>query len=48
LGYYLDYHFAAGSAIWLTALVMFMTLFAGYGAAYRATSRSVLEGLRIE
>jgi putative ABC transport system permease protein len=48
LGYYLDYHFAAGSAAWLTTLVMFMTVLAGYGAAYRTTRRSVLEGLRIE
>jgi putative ABC transport system permease protein len=48
LGYYLDYHFAAGSAAWLTTLVLLMTLLAGYVAARRATRQSVLEGLRIE
>jgi putative ABC transport system permease protein len=48
LGYYLDYHFAAGSAVWLTTLVMIMTLIAGWVAAINATRQSVLDGLRIE
>ena len=48
LGYYLDYHFAAAAAAWLVALVMIMTVVAGYGAATRANRQSIIDGLHVE
>jgi putative ABC transport system permease protein len=48
LGYYLEYHFATDSAVWLVSLVMLMTLVAAHGAARFAMRQSVLAGLRVE
>jgi len=48
LGYHLEFHFAVAAAVRFVVLVMVMTIVAGYAAAYRATSLSVLEGLRAE
>jgi putative ABC transport system permease protein len=48
LGYYLERHFAFGAAAWYVALVMVMTVLAGYAAAYQATRQSVVEGIQQE
>jgi len=48
LGYYLELHFAVGSTLWYVALVMVMTVVAGYAAARHATRQSVLEGIQVE
>jgi putative ABC transport system permease protein len=46
IGYYLEHHFAAGSAAWYVILVMLTTVAAGYGAARYASRRPVLDGIR--
>ncbi|HEY2389488.1 MAG TPA: FtsX-like permease family protein [Candidatus Binatia bacterium] len=46
LGYYLNLHFAFGTAAAYVALVMTMTVIAGYAAAYQATGQSILGGIR--
>ncbi len=46
LGYHLEASFAAGSAAWYMALVMLMTVAAGYGAARYATRQSILGGIQ--
>jgi putative ABC transport system permease protein len=48
LGYHLEPHFAAGSAAWYMALVMLMTIAAGYGAARYATRQSILGGIQTQ
>lgn len=48
LGYYVEYHFAAGAMVWYTALVLTMTVVAGYTAASQAMRLSVLDGIRDE
>ena len=48
VGYHLEFHFASAATAWFIALVMLMTIVAGYSAAYQATRESVLDGLRIE
>jgi putative ABC transport system permease protein len=48
VGYHLEFHFASAATAWFIALVMLMTIVAGYSAAYQATRQSVLDGLRIE
>jgi len=48
LGYYVEYHFAVGALAWYVALVLVMTLVAGYAAASRATKESILDGIRNE
>jgi putative ABC transport system permease protein len=46
LGYYLDFHFASGTALWCVALVVSMAALAGYLAARHATRQSILEGIQ--
>jgi putative ABC transport system permease protein len=46
LGYYLDFHFAVGTAVGSVLLVMSMTTLAGYLAARHATRQSILEGIQ--
>jgi putative ABC transport system permease protein len=46
LGYYLDFHFAAGAAVLSVALVISMAVLAGYLAARHATRHSILEGIQ--
>jgi putative ABC transport system permease protein len=48
LGYYLELHFAYGPTLWYVALVMAMTMVAGYAAARHATRQSVLQGIQSE
>lgn len=48
LGYYLEYRFAFQHTAWYVALVLTMTVLAGYGAARRATQQPVLEGIQAE
>ncbi len=48
LGYYLELHFAYGTTLWYIALIMAMTMAAGYGAARHATRQSVLHGIQSE
>lgn len=48
LGYYVEYHFAVGMLVWYVALVLIMTVVAGYAAAGRAMHLSVLDGIRNE
>jgi putative ABC transport system permease protein len=48
LGYYLDLHFAYGTTLWYIALILAMTMVAGYAAARQATRQSVLEGIQAE
>jgi putative ABC transport system permease protein len=48
LGYYLEYHFALGATTWYVALVILMTVLAGYLAAVQATRQSILEAIRKE
>ena len=48
LGYYVDLHFALGATLWYVVLTIAMTLLAGYGAAYRATRQSILDGIHAD
>jgi putative ABC transport system permease protein len=48
LGYYVEYHFAFGATLRYVALVVAMTMLAGYAAARRATRQSVLLGIQTE
>lgn len=48
LGYYVEYHFALGSAAWYAMLVMAMTVVAGVAAARFATNQSILAAIRQE
>jgi putative ABC transport system permease protein len=48
LGFYLDYHLATGANVWYVALVLAMTILAGYSAARYATALSILEGIQTE
>jgi putative ABC transport system permease protein len=48
LGYYVDFHFATGAMLWYVALVVVMTIVAGYAAAGQAMRNSVLHGIRHE
>ena len=48
VGYYLDFHFATGTTMWITTLAVCMAGATGYAAARRATSESVLGGIQTE
>jgi putative ABC transport system permease protein len=48
LGFFLDFHFDFRSAAVSVALIMVMTMIAGYGAAFEATRQSLLEGIQDE
>lgn len=48
LGYYIEYHFAVGAAVWYVVLVLIVTAGAGYAAAVTATKRPILEGIQVE
>jgi len=48
LGYYVDFQFAVGSAVWYASLVFLMTIATGYVAARQATRQPVLEGIRVD
>ena len=48
LGYYLERHFALGATVWYVAVVMVMTLVAGYAAAYQATRQQIIDGIQVE
>jgi len=48
LGFYLDYHLALGANVQYVALVLAMTILAGYSAARYATSLSILESIQTD
>jgi putative ABC transport system permease protein len=48
LGYNLEQHLAVRATIWYVALVMMMTVLAGYLAARQATRDPILDGIRAE
>lgn len=48
LGYYLERHFALGAVVWYVAVVMVMTLVAGYAAAHQATRQQIIDGIQVE
>lgn len=48
LGYYVDVHFAFGTALWCILLALVMTVVAGYLAARHATRQPVLEGIQVQ
>jgi putative ABC transport system permease protein len=48
LGYYIEYHFDAWTAARLIALIIVVTIVAGYFAARYATRQPVLEGIQVE
>jgi putative ABC transport system permease protein len=48
LGYHLDYHVALGANLQYAALVLTMTILAGYSAARYATGLSVLESVQAD
>jgi len=48
IGYDLEYHFAAGPAVWYVVLVLVMTVLTGQVAARGATRQSILAGIRAE
>ncbi len=48
LGYYLERHFAFGAAFWYVALVMMMTLVAGWAAASQAVRQHIIDGIQVE
>ncbi len=48
LGYYVDFRLATAAMAWYAALVLLMTIAAGYSAARRAIGQPVLEGIRYE
>jgi putative ABC transport system permease protein len=48
LGYYLELHISPGTTLWYVALIVSMTILAGYGAARHATRETILEGIQSE
>ena len=46
LGYYVQYHFAWGAALWYVLLILAMTLITGYAAARWAVIQPVLDNIR--
>ncbi len=48
LGYYLEHHLAVGATVWYVALVIAMTLLAGYVAARQAVRQPMLDALRTD
>jgi putative ABC transport system permease protein len=48
LGYHLEQHLARGPTLWYVALVMMMTMLAGYIAARRAVREPILDAIHTE